>query len=189
MRIKVKSDVKAMTRDLKKVQKKIVPKVTARAMNKTMNKIFTASANDISKHHAIKPKKLLTGVRNKGGRMRKYPAKAPHKMSAKIFIGFDKAIKVKVKGVRKILALLEGTTSKVFTSNGKKYVRHPVPSTRFGKRGGNKPNMPIKRVDEGTYKVRMGNTARLMLTRNADKLSSTFFQKEFKRLLKVALER
>lgn len=189
MQIKVKQDIKRMTKDLNKVQKKIVPKITARAMNKTMDKIFSSTGTDIAKHHAIKPKKLLTGVRNKGGRMKKYPAKAPHKLSAKIWIGFDKAIKVKVKGMKKILALLEGEKSRVFTSNGKKYVRHPIPSTRRGRRGGNKPNMPIKRVDEGTYKVRLGNTARLMFSRNADKLSSTFFQKEFKRLLKVALER
>ncbi len=63
MSISVRSQVKAMTRDLTKVQRKIVPKITARALNFTGRKIRTQAVRRVSAAAQVKQKIIRSRLR------------------------------------------------------------------------------------------------------------------------------
>ena len=63
MTIKVKTDVKRMTRDLTKVQKKIVPKITAQVLNFTVKKVKTQMVRSVASQSGVKQKILRGRIR------------------------------------------------------------------------------------------------------------------------------
>lgn len=59
MKLDVKGDMKAITRDLRKVERSIVPAATVSALNKTARQVRTASTREISRTKAITPQRLV----------------------------------------------------------------------------------------------------------------------------------
>lgn len=188
--IRVEGNIDAVLKSLNRAERVIIPQAAARALNKSMDRIYTLASREIAAHHKIKPLKLLTGTRGQGGRMRKYPANA-QRLSASVWIGLDKAIKVPISE-KNLEKLLKGPKSKPFTiSKGKYqgvYVRHPLPSTRYSNKRPqtSTPNLPFKRIDAGFYRVRLGRTAATILKKHGEALGFKVFNEEFIRQINVS---
>ncbi len=167
--LNVKSNVKAMTRDLNKVQKRIVPKITAQVLNHTARKVKTKAKREIAAAMGIAQKHVAK-------RMKFIVSASRTNLRTVIIAWFMNIFAIKF-GEAKGLKVDVPTFSKKFVAT--------MPSGHKGIFS----RKSAKRLPIDETSVPMNPIAETIMVRTINTFALKEFVKEFNRRLSVALRR